>query len=117
MHTIKSLEKSDPGLKAQWENHDQSGNPKSIDEAIARMNDAPRAPELLRSAGISAHDFVYTTFALMYASVAYQMKKAGQPITAGKLATQVNPANIDFVAAHQAEINAMNGTDGSSDDH
>ena len=106
MRTIQSLEKSDPALRAEWENHGQSSGPQTVDDAVARVNSAPRAPQILKDAGISAHDYVYTTFALMYASVAYQMKKAGQP-NSEKLTSQVNPANVDFVATHQKEIQAL----------
>jgi hypothetical protein len=107
MQTIQSLEKSDPALKAEWENHKQSSEPQTVDDAVARIASAPRAPEILKNAGISAHDYVYTTFALMYASVAYQMKKAGQPTNSPQLMSQLNPANIDFVATHQKAIQAL----------
>lgn len=108
MRTIRSLEKSDPALKAEWDKQDPSDNPKTIDEAVARVNSAPRAPEILKEAGISAHDYVYTTFAVMYASIAYEMKKAGQPVKSDKLMAELNPTNVDFVAAHQKEIQALN---------
>lgn len=118
MQTIKNLEKTDPALKAQWDNYAPKDNPKSIDEAIDQINKAPRAPEILRSAGISAHDFIYTTFALMYASVGYELKKAGRPMPPGTFATRINPANIDFVATHQAAIKAISdaNSDSNSDD-
>jgi hypothetical protein len=115
MRTIQSLEKSDPALKAQWENQARSAGPTTLDQTVARLNSAPRAPEILKSAGISAHDYVYTTISLMYASAAYQMQKSGHPIDAGKLATQVSPANVAFVAAHQKEIRALSGSSSAGD--
>jgi len=115
MQTIKSLEKSDPALKAQWDAYAPDDDAKSVDEAIDRMNSAPRAPEILKSAGISAHDFIYTTFALMYASMGYELKKAGRPMPPGTFGTRINPANIEFVASHQAEIKALNDASSDSD--
>lgn len=119
MQTIRSLEKSDPALKAQWDSYAPKEDAKNIDEAIAQMAKAPHASEILGGAGISAHDFMYTTFALMSASMAYQMKKAGHPLPVGSFADHVNPANIDFVATHQAEIKAISDANAaaSSDDN
>lgn len=120
MRTMQSLEKSDPALKAEWTKYGPKDNPKTVDEAVDRMNNAPRGPEILKSAGISAHDYVYTTFALLYASIAYEMKKAGQPTASPKLATSLNPANVEFVATHQKEIaavSALNSASGSGDEH
>lgn len=114
MRTIQSLEKSDPALKAAWQQHNAAGTPATIDEAVARVASAPRAPEILKSAGISAHDYVYTTFALMYASAAYQMQKARRSVGASKVMKQVAPANIDFVAKHQKEIQALSAIDSGS---
>lgn len=115
MHTIRSMEKSDPALKAQWDADTPDDNAKTVDEAIDRINKAPRAAEIFKSAGISAHDFIYTSFALMYASMGYELKKAGRPMPAGTFGTRINPANIDFVAAHQAEIKALNDASTETD--
>lgn len=117
MRTIDKLEKTDPALKAAWDQQNENSNPKTIDDAVARVQSAPRAPEILKEAGISAHDYVYTTFALMYASVAYQLKKSGRPVTAPQLVGQINPANVDFVATHQKEIAAMDSIGNSGDEN
>ncbi|MEO7217710.1 MAG: hypothetical protein ABI026_05905 [Gemmatimonadaceae bacterium] len=114
MRRIHSLEQSDPALKAEWEKAGKSTGPTTIDQVIARIGATPRAPEILKGAGISAHDYVYTTFALMYASAAYQMQKSGQSIKSAKLISQVSPANIAFVSAHQKEIAALAAVNGAS---
>ena len=115
MQTVRSMEKADPALAAQWNADTPGDNAKTVDEAVDRINKAPRAAEIFRSAGISAHDFVYTSFALMYASMAYELKKAGRPMPPGTFGTRINPANIDFVAAHQAEIKALNAASAETD--
>ena len=107
LNTIKAMERKDPSLRAQWEHPSPQTNPKTIDDLVVRVRNAPHAPEVLQSAGISAHDYVYTSFALMYAEVAYHMKKAGRPLTTGQFATQVNPANVEFVANHLTELKAL----------
>lgn len=107
LKTIKAMEQKDPSLRAQWEHPSSQTNPKTIDDLVVRVRNAPHAPEVLQSAGISAHDYVYTSFALMYAEVAYHMKKAGRPLTTGQFATQVNPANVEFVANHLTELKAL----------
>ena len=115
MHAIHSLEKSDPALKAQWQKLGASSAPTTVGQIVARIDATPRAPEILKSAGISAHDYVYTTFALMYASAAYEMQKAGHPINSTKLASQVSPENIAFVASHQKEIAALSAANSATD--
>jgi hypothetical protein len=113
--TIQSLEKSDPALKTQWEKLSEASGPTTIDQVISRISVTPRAPEVLKTAGISAHDYVYTTFTLMYASAAYEMQKAGHPINSTKLATQVSPENVAFVAAHQKEIATLSAISSAGD--
>jgi hypothetical protein len=115
MRNIHALEKSDPALKAEWQKMGQASNPKTIDEIVARVNATPRAPEILRSAGISAHDYVYTTFALMYASAAYRVKQSGQSTNSAKLLSQVRPENITFVAEHQKELAALGAANGAAE--
>lgn len=56
----------------------------------------------------------------MYVSMGYELRKAGRPMPPGTFGTRINPANIEFVASHQAEINALNDASsdtGSSDDN
>ena len=109
-HNLEAAEKADPGLEERWQ---KSGGDNDMDDIrtdvpalIARIEAEPAARRAVESAGLSPRDFVLTTFAIMSASVAAEMKKAGVKQDSG-IGSQVSDENIAFVTAHKDEIKAL----------
>jgi len=112
MRTVQSMEKSDPQLAAAWSNEDDKAtDAESMDAAVARASKMPHSAEIFGKAGISPHDFVYTMYSLMYSATAYQLKQSGQTVAAGKMAAEVNPANMEFLATHPQVIKELSVID------
>jgi hypothetical protein len=79
----------------------------STDQIARRMAANPVAAELFAKNGWSAHEFVVCEFAYLQTAMAVGMKPADKTDAQWATETHVNPANIAFVRAHQAEIQTM----------
>jgi hypothetical protein len=97
---LQRLADEDPALAETWqtENNDTS----TIGDMIDRIENERRARQAIEEAGISVRDFVLTTFALVQAMFAQAAVEMGQALPEG-----VNPANVEFVREHRAELEAM----------
>lgn len=109
-----TLKKTDPAAAAAIDRSSDGGaDAKSAEEMATRLDAMPGVHAILSSAGISAKDFVMTTFTLMETGAAYQMKKAGHLPATSELAKSVNQSNLDWVAAHPAQMKALESATGS----
>lgn len=113
---MHALEKSNPQLAAAMQREHGAGDAKSVDEVASRMDAMPPVKAILSSAGISARDYVLTTFTLMEAGAAYQIQKAGKLPPNSELAKDVSPANLAYIGSHQAQLRALEKSDGSGDE-
>lgn len=99
---LQRLAEEDPALAERWDA--ENADAESFDEMIAQIEAEPRARAAVEEAGISVRDYVLTTMALlqaMFAQAAMDMTQDA-PVPEG-----VNPANVQFVRDHQAEIQAL----------
>jgi len=112
---MHALEKSNPQLAAAMQRDHGGGDAKSVDEVASRMEAMPPVKAILSSVGISARDYVLTTFTLMEAGAAYQIQKAGKLPPNSELAKDVSPANLAYIGSHQAQLRALEKADGSRD--
>lgn len=112
---MRALQTSNPQLAAAMEQeHGDVNDAKSIDEAAARLEAIPPVKAILSSAGLSARDYLLTTFTLMEAGAAYQFQKAGKLPPNSELAKDVSPENLAYVGSHQAQLRALEKANGGS---
>ena len=75
----------------------------SIASAAAMIDAVPAAKAALQSAGLSSHEYVVLAFSLLENGMAsYMMQTPG-----GKMPEGVNPANVEFVRKHSAELHQL----------
>ncbi|MCA1585628.1 MAG: hypothetical protein LC791_12970, partial [Acidobacteria bacterium] len=72
----------------------------TLSEMAARIDKHPGFSKALKSAGLSAREYVTFMAAFLQASMAHGFQKAG---TIKELPKDINPANIKFIEAHYAE--------------
>jgi hypothetical protein len=111
--------KATKALKAaEFENcvaaDDDDDGPDSIASAAAMIDAVPAAKAALQSAGISSHEYVVFAFSLLENGMAsYMMQTPG-----GKMPDGINPANVDFVRKHSADLQQLaNESDEESCEH
>jgi hypothetical protein len=99
MHAQKALGaavKKDPSL-------DPAMNISEENDAqyVARLEASPAMKAAIESAGMSVHDYAYTSQSLVATLMAVGAVEAGQ---LKEIPEGVNPRNVEFVKAHRAEI-------------
>ena len=101
MHAQKALGEAvkkdpslDPGMNISEENDAQY---------VARLDASPAMKAAIESAGMSVHDYAYTSQSLVATLMAVGAVEAGQ---LKDMPEGVNPRNVEFVKAHRAEIEA-----------
>ena len=105
---MHALEKANPKLvEAMQREHGDAGDAKSVDDAAAHLDAIPPVKAILSSEGVSARDYVLTTFTLMEAGAAYQIQKAGKLPPNSELAKDVSPENLAYIGAHEAQLRAL----------
>ena len=105
---MHALEKANPQLvDAMNKEHDDASDARSIDEMASRLDAMPPVKSVLSSVGLSARDYVLTSFALMEAGAAYQLQKAGKLPPNSDLAKDVSAVNLAYVGTHQAQLQAL----------
>lgn len=114
---MRALQTSNPQLAAAMEQeHGDVNDTKSIDEAASRLDAIPPVKAMLSSAGLSARDYLLTTFTVMEAGAAYQIQKAGKLPPNSELAKDVSPENLAYIGSHQAQLQTLEKANrGSSD--
>ena len=108
---IEAVEKANPGLSKRWKHEDEDVADDDLNAklsgVLARIEREPAVRGAIESAGLSPRDFVLTTFGVVSASAAVQMKKLGAPPEESGFGAHVTDSNIAFVTAHQAEVAAL----------
>lgn len=86
----------------------------SIASAAAMIDAVPAAKAALQSAGMSSHEYVVIAFSVLENGMAsYMMQTPG-----GKMPDGINPANVDFIRKHSAELQQLaNESDEESCEH
>jgi predicted RNase H-like nuclease (RuvC/YqgF family) len=80
-------------------------NAKSLAEMEQAINKMPVFARALSREGLSAREFSRFMMAMLQAGMAYGFSQG--KVDYAKLPPGINPANVKFVAEHQAELNAM----------
>jgi len=108
---IKAAERADPQLAARWKQKvsDDPNNPigAELGAMLERIDREPKIKQAIESAGLMPRDLVMTTFAIISADVASQLKKANAPPRPSGLGAHVSDANVRFVEAHRADVAAL----------
>jgi hypothetical protein len=73
-------------------------------QTIARIESSPAAMQVLRDAGLTPRDFVWTTAAWLQAAMTQAVLESSPQ---SKLPSGQNPQNVEFLRAHRAELEAM----------
>lgn len=114
---MHALEKANPKLvDAMNQEHDDASDAKSIDDIAAHLDAMPPVKAVLSSVGLSARDYVLTSFTLSEAGAAYQFQKEGKLPPNSELAKDVSPGNLAYVGGHQAQLQALQKANDASDD-
>jgi hypothetical protein len=82
---------------------DDDDESESIAETAAKIDAVPAAKAALQSAGISSHEYVVFTFSMLQNAMASQLMKT----PGAKLPPGINPANVEFIRKHEADMQAL----------
>jgi predicted small secreted protein len=99
--TMKSLEaaaRANPGSISSGSNSETAA------QTIARIESNPTERRAIENAGWTVGDFVWTTAAMLQASM---MEGTLAATPSAKLPAGHNPRNLEFMKAHKAELEAM----------
>jgi hypothetical protein len=86
----------------------------TIASSVARIDAVPGAKAAIQGAGLTSREYVVLSFALLENGMAsYLMQTPG-----GKMPENINPANVEFVRKHSAELHQLaNETEDESCEH
>jgi hypothetical protein len=101
-HSLALLAKKLPS--ACSDDDDDDDGPQTIAKFAMKIEAIPGANKAIESAGLTTHEFVVFTFAVVQsAGAAFALERPGTQLPPG-----VNMANVNFVRAHQAAIEQLN---------
>ncbi len=90
---------------------DDSDNPKSLDEMVAKFNTTPGVKAAIQGAGMQPREFLVFSMSIFQTGMAsWGLSQPG-----GKLPPGVTMANVNFYRQHAAAIDALNQASGSDD--
>lgn len=100
---LEELSRNDPSVKGSME----KGEARSLFDAIAKMNGVPALRSAIESSGLTTKQFMLTIIELASTRAAVKLQAMGG--NAAKAAAQMptSPQNIEFYAAHQAELDPV----------
>jgi hypothetical protein len=75
----------------------------SIDELAEKVQKNPATAAALTRAGLTAREYATFMATFIHAALAHSLQQAGMPT----LPEGVNPENVKFIAAHEAEVEAI----------
>lgn len=81
-----------------------SNSNESTVQMIAKLENSPAAMKVLRDAGLTAKDYVWTTAAWIQAAMTEAMLESNKN---AKLPEGQNPQNLEFVKTHKAELDSL----------
>jgi hypothetical protein len=106
--TMKQVEKKHSDDDQDDEDSDDSENSQSLADTEAKLASVPEARKAIEGAGLSVHEYVVITFALLQSAIAqYALEQGADP---AKIAHDagIHPANVTFYKEHKAEIDGLN---------
>lgn len=104
LHKIEAVTRD--GQAMHLKNRLDPSGATSIDELAQRLDKIPEAHQLLQKYGISAHEYLVGSFAMIGAVLTAHMR--ADPKTAQYVDdSKVNEANVKFYKAHQDEIDRL----------
>jgi hypothetical protein len=112
--TMKQLEKKSPKHEQDGEDEDEDDNDDADSESLAdteaKLSSMPAARSAIEAAGLSVHEYVVITFALLQSAVAqYALEQGADPAKIARDAG-IHPANVTFYKEHKAEIDALSAS-------
>ncbi|GEM_PF-7000190 len=109
---LEELGKRNPELAAAAKSN---GNVKTLSELTDRLNSFPGVQAVLAKHNLTARDYMLTVLSSMYAAVGYMAQQHGNAQAAQIAAGfPTNSDNIQFYAAHRAEIEKLQQASKSS---
>ena len=109
--TMKQLEKKHADDEEDDESADDSDDAKdseSLADTEAKIASIPEARKAIEAAGLSVHEYVVITFALLQSAISqYAIGQGADPAKIARDAG-IHPANVTFYKEHKAEIDALN---------
>lgn len=94
---------SDPRIKAVMESQEAT----SITDAIKKLNALPEARAAVEGSGLTAKDFLFTAVQLGYTAAAVRLQAMGGEAAKATAKIPTSPQNMEFYAAHKAEIEPL----------
>lgn len=87
---------------------DDVADAESLDDMAARIGRTPETRKAIESSGLTVRQYMVISMALLQATFAqYAVDQGADPAKVAKDAG-VNPANLEFVKEHRAEIEKLN---------
>lgn len=87
---------------------DAVADAESLDDMAARLGRVPGARQAIESSGLTVRQYMVISMAIMQAAFAqFAVDQGADPAKVAKDAG-VNPANLEFVKEHKAEIEKLN---------
>jgi hypothetical protein len=99
---LNALEK-DPKVKAVMESQEAT----SLADAIQKLNGLPEARAAVEGSGLTAKDFMLTIIQLGYTAGAVKLQAMGGEAAEAVAKLPTSPQNMEFYAAHKAEIEPL----------
>lgn len=97
------LSKKDPSMKNAMS---RDASAKTLDDSVKLMETKyPAAAAAIQKSGLSVHEYMIMTMALVTTTMAAGMKKSGQPLE--HLPASVSPENLAFVEQNYPRIEKM----------
>ncbi|MGH7445584.1 MAG: hypothetical protein ACREKM_11930 [Longimicrobiales bacterium] len=106
---LQRVVEANPQLAASLEEEESGGQDldDSIDAMAERYDSEPAVRDAIEDAGLSAREYTVIFWAMMQAGMAqFSIEQGANPEEVAR-DLQVNPANIEFVQEHEAEIAAL----------
>ena len=109
--SMKKVEKKNPGSEEEDNDNDDDDDDKNDSESLAdteaKLSSIPAARNAIEAAGLSVHEYVLITFAMLQSAVAqYAIEQGADPAKIARDAG-IHPANVTFYKEHKAEIDAL----------
>jgi hypothetical protein len=98
---IAELGATDPGLLQRLDQDSPLDNARTLQEAADRIAGVPRLRSAIERAGLSPREYILVSLTIARAAIASAYAVAG---AAQSGAPELASANVDFVGAHQKDI-------------
>jgi hypothetical protein len=96
---LREMEK-DPKFQALRDKEEA----KSFSEAITKMNGTPQIRAAIEASGLTSKEFMLTVIELASTRSAVKLQAMGGPAAKAAASLPTSPQNLQFYAAHQADI-------------